>query len=258
MEPFIKTLAIEAGKILLGFFGNAATLYSKAGGVSDIVTEADIASNEYICKKIKEQYPDHGIVSEEGEGCKTDADYVWYIDPLDGTKNFATHTPMFGINIAVAYKGKVTHAAIYLPYLNDFIYAEEGKGAFLNGVKVQCSSKTNWSEGIYGIGTMKLSPQYEEFQLCYNSLTGNTGWTNSLASSAVAGMWVSCGKRDWYVGPGKNAWDYLPTTLIAKEAGCMVTNFAGEPFKPGDRGIVVANPHLFPDLLSIIKKSYSS
>jgi myo-inositol-1(or 4)-monophosphatase len=161
----------------------------------DIVTQADITSNELISKAIKKNYPSHGIISEEGEGYQTDSDYVWYIDPLDGTKNFASHTPLFGINIALVFKGDVTHAAVYLPYLKDYIYAEKGKGAFLNGKKAFCSQKEDW-QGAYGLGTMMFKSEYKIFQEGIFDLSNGTCWTNAVASSAVAGLWVSSGKRD--------------------------------------------------------------
>lgn len=255
MENFIKDTLFRAGEKILSFFGNTETLYAKQT-VADIVTEADIASNDLICEAIKKNYPDHGIVSEEGEGYQTDSDYLWCIDPLDGTKNFASQTPLFGINIALVHKGDVTHAAIYLPYLKDYIYAEKGKGAFLNGKKAICSQKEDW-KGSYGLGTVMLKPSYEKFQQGILALSEGTGWTNAVASSAVSGIWVSSGKRDWYIGPSKNAWDYVATSLIAKEAGCIVSNFEGTDYKPGDHGLVVANKFLFPELIELVKKSYS-
>ncbi len=253
MEQFIKDTLFEAGDKLLALLGNAETLYAKQT-VADIVTEADLASNVLICDAIKKHFPDHGIVSEEGEGHQPESEYQWYVDPLDGTKNFASHTPLFGINIGLTHKGEVTHAAIHLPYMKEFYYAEKGNGAYLNGEKMRCSQKEDW-KGTYGLGTIRLRENYEKFQQGINALSEETGWTNAVASSAVSGAWVSCGRRDWYIGPGANAWDYAATSLIAREAGCLVANFAGMDYRPGDRGLVVANPSLFPQLIELIKKS---
>ncbi len=254
MEKFIHDTMMVAGEKILSMFGKAAVLYSKQT-VVDIVTEADLASNAIICDAIKSAYPDHGIVSEEGEGYKTDSDYLWYIDPLDGTRNFESGTQLFGIHMALAHKGTVTYAAIYLPSLKDYCYAEKGKGAYLNGVKTECSSKKEWKES-YGLATVRFSLEHEKLLKGIHELSGNTAWTNATGSSAVAGLWVSTGKRDWYVGPSKTSWDYTTTSLIAKEAGAVVTNFAGGEYKPGDRGLVVANRLLFPELIELVKKSY--
>jgi myo-inositol-1(or 4)-monophosphatase len=139
--------------------------------------------------------------------------------------------------------------------MKEFFYAEKGKGAYLNGEKISCSQKEDW-KGTYGLGTMRLRENYEKFQQGINQLSEETGWTNAVASSAVSGAWVSCGRRDWYLGPSKNAWDYVATSLIAQEAGCVVSNFAGTDYKPGDKGLVVANKFLFPQLIELVKKSY--
>ncbi len=249
----MRETAIKAGAKILEFFGSASILYTKKSA-ADIVTEADLASNAIICEAIKEQYPDHGILSEEGEGYQEDSDHAWHIDPLDGTKNFQTGTPLFGINMALSYKGEVIHAAIYLPITNDFCYAEKGKGAFLNGSKTQCSSKEEW-KGTYGLGPIRPSAEHRALLAGIIELE-DKAWVNAIATSAVSGLWVSTGKRDWYVGPGKNAWDYAATSLIAQEAGAMVTNFAGTEYKPGDRGIVVANRFLHPQLIELVKRTY--
>lgn len=253
MEVFIKETLCRAGEKLLTLFGNTQVIYSKKD-VSDIVTEADLVSNSLISEAIKIEFPDHGIVSEEGEGYQPESQYQWYIDPLDGTKNFESHTPLFGINIALTHKGIVTYAAIYLPYTKEFFYAEKDKGAYLNGMKIICSQKENW-QGTYGLGGIRFRKDYDKFQQGISEFSEDTGWINAIASSAVSGAWVSCGRRDWYVGPGSNAWDYAATSLIAREAGCMVTNFSGSDYKPGDKGLVVANPSLFPDLIGLVKKT---
>lgn len=253
-EEFIKKIAYEAGEKILTFYGNVEILRAKANA-ADIVTEADMASNELICNAIKAEYPDHGIVSEEGDDYKPESEYQWYIDPLDGTKNFATYTPLFGINIALAHKGEVTHAAIYLPCLKDYISAEKGKGAWLNGKQVFCSDKKEW-EATYGLSTNRYRAPAVGILKKISELSNESGWNNAVASSAVAGLWVSSGKRDWYIGPGSNAWDYMATSLIAKEGGAIVTNFAGTEYKPGDKGLVVTNEFLFPQLIEMVKAEY--
>lgn len=222
-----------------------------------IVTEADLMSQEIIVTAIKKAYPDHGIVSEESEAYQPNAEYIWYIDPLDGTKNFATRVPLFGINIALAYKGAITHAAIYLPVTKEFCYAEEGKGAYLNGRKISCGVKEDW-KGVYGIGPMRFTESYAKFHAQLEEVSEKTGWVNSIASPAVSAVWVADGRRDFYIGPGKNSWDYAAPWLIAKEAGCAVANFLGKEWKPGDRGLVMSNTRLYPTLIEMVKKSYTA
>lgn len=254
MEQFITETITKAGNEIMSHFGSAEISRVKATE-NDIVTQADLASQQVISEAIKQHYPEHGIVSEESEGYQTDADYIWYLDPLDGTKNFASGVQLFGINMALSYKAEIICASIYLPALKELLYAEKGKGTFLNGTKVACSEKDTWKT-TYGIGPIRYSEPYINVMKSVDEISEKTGWINSIASPAVSAAWIACGKRDWYIGPSKNSWDYAASWLIAKEAGCIVTNFAGEEWKPGDKGIILTNKHLFPKLLEIVKTSY--
>jgi myo-inositol-1(or 4)-monophosphatase len=256
MNEHIKELLIKAGDEILKYFGTSSVLYTKKT-VTDVVTEADLASNTIICDAIKEMYPTHGIVSEEGDGYQTESEYLWYVDPLDGTKNFSTHTPLFGINIALTFKGEIVFGAIYLPITKDYCYAEKGKGAYLNDIKITCSQKEDF-KGSFGLGGIRPTEQSRAFLQKIDEISEHSAWVNAVASSAVSGLWIAAGKRDWYIGPGRNAWDYAATALIAEEAGAVVTNYAGAPYKCGDKGIVIANRVLHPTLLKFIKESYNS
>ena len=254
MEDFIKTTIVKAGEIIMSHFGVAEITHSKAT-VNDIVTEADLASQKIIVDAIKANYPEHGIVSEESEDYKMDAEYVWYIDPLDGTKNFESGVQVFGVNIALVYKGKLKYAAIYLPFLRELCFAEAGKGTFLNDKKVECSNKQNWS-GVYGVGPIKFSEKNSRFQKAISELSENTAWFNAIGCTAASGVWVASGRRDFYLGTSSNSWDYAAPAFLAKEAGCIVTNFKGEDWNPGDKGLVVANKYLHPELSEIVKEIY--
>ncbi len=254
MDQFIETTTKEAGGKLLEMFGTAKVLGAK-NGVMDIVTEADVASQEILVSAIKSTYPDHGIVSEESAAYQTDADYVWYLDPLDGTKNFSTGVQLFGINLAVTYKNKLKYAAIYLPALNDFCWAEAGRGTYLNGKKVTCSEKQNWT-GIYGLGSVQFSPKTLKFQQALDELSGHSAWTSAVACTAVSGIWMAAGKRDWYVSTLNTSWDHAAPALVAQEAGCVVTDFKGAAWQPGTDGLVVANKYLHPKLLELVQASY--
>ena len=254
LEQITKDIILKAGEAIMQHFGSSDVLRTKATE-ADIVTKADLASQEIVVDAIKERYPEHGIISEESEGYQTDAEYVWYLDPLDGTKNFASGVPLFGINLALAHKGEIIIAAINLPVMKELVYAEKGKGVFLNNKKIECSQKQEW-RGTYGLGPVKYSEQYAKLMKAINEVSMETGWVNSIASPAVCAVWIASGKRDWYIGPSKNSWDYAAPWLIAKEAGCEVSNFAGEEWKPGDKGIILTNKYLYPKLLEMVKTSY--
>lgn len=238
----------------MSFFGRTEVVRTKRQ-VTDIVTKADLVSQEVIIGAIKKKYPRHGIVSEESKDYKSDSGYIWYIDPLDGTKNFASRVPLFGINMALASEGKIKCAAIYLPATQELCYAAAGTGTYLNGKKIECSAKKDWL-GTYGLGPTGDGLECAKFQRALHFLSKGTGWVNLIGSPAVCGVWVADGRRDWYIGPSKNSWDYAAPWLVAKEAGCAVSNFAGAEWNPGDRGLVLANKYLSPKLLEIIKISF--
>ncbi len=255
MEAFIQDTARKAGAAIMELFGKSSVLYSKNDNAIDIVTEADLAANKIITDAIKSAYPDHGIISEEGQTEALSLEYVWCVDPLDGTKNFASNTPLFGVSMALMQNGEVIHAGIYAPVTDDFYYAEKGKGAFQNGQKVSCSKKDNWDES-FGIGPIRLRSKNIKFMsLCYD-LMGDGAWINCIGMTALAGAWVASGKRDWYMSAGQDMWGQAATCLLAKEAGCRVTNFAGGEYKPGDKGIVMANEFMHPGLLTAVQKAY--
>ncbi len=254
MEQFIKETIKKAGVEVLKLFGSREIVGTK-DTVVDIVTEADLLSQKIISEAIKNTYPKHGIISEEAEEYNKDAEYVWYIDPLDGTKNFASHVPLWGINVALAHNGKVINAAIYLPVTDELCYAEEGKGSYLNGSEMHCSTKMTW-DGVYGIGTIRPTPQLAAFSLKIAEVSKNTAWINAIASPAVSAVYMADGRRDFYISSGKNSWDFSAPWLICKEAGCVIKNFSGQDWNPGDKGIAISNSSLFPELFEIVKSSY--
>lgn len=260
MREFLTKIILEAGDAVMGFFGKAEVLRSKDTIVA-IVTEADLASDKIITEAIKSNYPSHGIVAEESGGHQENAEFVWHIDPLDGTKNFESGVHLFGINVALAKNKEIILAGIYLPATKELVLAEKDKGVslFLDGKerKIFCSDKHDW-KGAYGIGAIKYSSQNAKLQEAILALSENTAWVSAIASPAVSAVWVADGRRDWYTSAGKNSWDFAAPLLIAKEAGCSVSNFAGEEWKPGDRGIVMTNKFLYPELIKAVQSAYQT
>lgn len=260
MKEFLIETILEAGNVVMEFFGKARVLHSKdKDTVVAIVTEADLSSDKIITSAIKRKYPNHGIVAEESGSYQEDAEFVWYIDPLDGTKNFESRVHLFGINVALAKNEEIVLAAIYLPATNELVIAEKDGGSLLtsNGQEKKnfCSQKKDW-RGAYGIGAIRYSPQHAKLQEQILALSENTAWVSAIASPAVSTVWMADGRRDWYTSAGKNSWDFAAPLLIAKEAGCVVSNFAGEDWKLGDKGIVMTNKYLYPELIKAVRAAY--
>ena len=254
MEKFVKKISTEAGTTILKRYGKIAVKYTKRDA-TDIVTEADFAANKIIVGAIRKKYPDDSLISEESEKYIGTSDYCWIIDPLDGTRNFATGVPLFAVMIGRAYKNEMIMGAIYNPNTKEFLFAEKGHGAFLNRKRTHCSTQTSWSES-YGIMNARCSRN--SFFLpkisLYNkkSLLG----VNAFGSAAIDALYVATGRRDWKAtrDTDHGLWDLAIPAIILKESGCVVTNFKGEPWSLKDKEIVYANKYLHPKFLKIINE----
>ena len=146
-EKFIQDVARQAGGITLTFFKKAEIQYTKKDAL-DVVTQADLASNNFIIESIKRDFPNDGIISEETGESNIEAEHVWIIDPLDGTLNFSKSIPAYTVLIARARKGVVELAVIYDPIHDELCFAERGEGAYLNGVRIECSQMKNLNETV--------------------------------------------------------------------------------------------------------------
>jgi len=254
METFIKQITREAGDAILKKFGKIGVKYTKKDA-TDVVTEADLISNKILISAIKKRYPTHAILSEETGEHQNGAEYCWIIDPLDGTRNFTTRVPMFGVLVGLARNGRMEMATIYNPCTDELFFAQRGKGAFLNGKRTYCSKHRTWADS-YGLVSSNLSGKRNPVIL--RNLLKNSRkekiWVSMIGSSAVSALYQADGRRDWRVSIGGGLWDYASPALILKEAGCVVTNLKGEPWSIKDREFLAANRYLHPRLLRIVSK----
>lgn len=256
MEKFIKQITREAGDAILKKFGKIGVKYTKKDA-TDVVTEADLIANNILIRAIKKKHPTHAIISEETGEHQNGAEYCWIIDPLDGTRNFTTKVPMFGVMVGLARNGKMEMATIYNPCTNELFFAQKGKGAFLNGKKAHCSEHKTWADS-YGLVSSDMSGERNSMtmrKLLLNSKKEKI-CVSMLGSSAISTLYQADGRRDWRVSVGGGLWDYASPALILRESGCVVTNFKGEPWSIKDREIVSANKYLHSRLLKIVSKNH--
>lgn len=257
-EDFLEKTLRDAGKILLEHFGRETAVTIKGGDPHAVVTEADLASQESIVKAIKTKFPDHHVLAEEaGMDALPERmpESMWVVDPLDGSRNFESRVPLFGINIAMVREGVVELAAVHLPCTDEVCIAERDGGAFLNGRKLRASRQDVFAAS-YGIGPVrpggkKSTPFFQALQAAFPE---GSPWMNGLGSPAVSTVYVADGRRDWYVSQGSKVWDYAAPSLILKEAGCTVTNERGGVWKIGDKALIASNPFLHQELLSLIAR----
>ncbi|MGV8169385.1 MAG: inositol monophosphatase family protein [Candidatus Nanoarchaeia archaeon] len=256
-EKFIQQITKNAGKIVGELYGKVGVAYTKKNP-GDMVTKADLLSHKYLVSSIKKKYPTHGIISEEAKQDYKKTEYTWIIDPLDGTRNFATRTPLYGVMVALAKGDELLLGAIYLPELKELCFARKGKGAFLNGKQIKCSN-VNKLEYSYGTSGCRQSQKSAPINGALIEKSETTSfWVNSIGCYAVMAAYVSSGRRDWLVNSSvSGVWDLAAPYIIMKESGCKVTNINGEEFSISIQGtgLISANPVLHKEIIKIINKT---
>ncbi|MEN6520660.1 MAG: inositol monophosphatase family protein [Armatimonadota bacterium] len=229
LHEFITDTARGAGEIILSHYGQINTQRAKEGR-GDIVTEVDIESESYILSRIKEYFPDHSIVSEEaGKAGTPETGYTWYIDPLDGTRNYALGIPFFCVSIALAKDGIAEYGVIFDPLHNELFYAAKGQGAMMNNRPVRVSGETDLEDSVISISWLRSRTAYSKFASYIERISSNTSYFRRLGSAALISAYVAAGRIDAYMQGAINPWDIAAGTLLVKEAGGIVTDFAGRP-----------------------------
>lgn len=253
MDKLIQRAVVKAGKAVLKRFGKDKVSYMKSDYAWDCVTDADLMSEKIIISEIGKSHGEHGFLAEESGRSESESDYVWIIDPIDGTMNFATEVPLFGVMAALAHRNKVILSAIYLPVTKELFFAKEGKGAFLNGKKIHCSQNTELERTI-GVGQLKTRGRPAKFmKILLDNIKSEHFMLSSFGAMSVNACYVACGRRDWSVSLEGAVHDFAPAYLLLKESGCRVTDLNGRPWKLGTGGFVAANPRLHKQLLKLTK-----
>ena len=261
MQEFLKQTIREAGSIALGYYkaGVSSTNKSSRG---DVVTIANIETEKFLVNKILQQYPDHGIIGEEGgaDG-NLDAVYKWVIDPIDGTRNFANHIAFWCTMIGIEKDGKPYMGAIYDAINDELYFAEVGKGAFVNGNKISVNSYSEvehcflmYSGGVKEKEDYIYQPDnFEGYKRFLDNLIGDTGHWVHMMGSALSLCHLAAGRIDAILMNAGAYHDYLPGYIISIEAGAKFTNSDGDNWQKGRKDIVVANPKLHKNLMKLFK-----
>ena len=252
-EKFIKEIIVKAGKLTVKYFGKVGVDYTKSG-VNDVVTIADLKSQKLITDAIQKKFPEHGIIGEENERMQTNAKYVWYIDPIDGSGNYSRAIPIYGVMIALAKDNVVIMSAIYMPMTKELYFAKKNNGAFLNNKRIYCSKFKKYidSNGIMGAVWDKNRKNINASII--KNVNNGSVFISTLGSIAVNSCMVSDGRKDWIISDHGGVWDYAAPSLILRESGCTVTNSKGMPWTLKDRYMVAANPALHKELSKVIRK----
>ncbi|MBN2421950.1 inositol monophosphatase [Candidatus Woesearchaeota archaeon] len=224
MKEFIIELSKKAGKIALEELETRKVSYKSE---KNLVTNADIKIENFIKSKILEKYPLHSIISEESPEIRSDSEFTWIIDPIDGTANYAHNNPHFCISLALSKNQRVILACVFAPLTDEFYFAELGKGSFLNNKRISVSKNNILEKSmIYymaGITREILDYRLEILKL----LTNNTERVRGIGSLALETCYVAADRGDGVLRfkEGSKLWDYAAAALILEEAGGKATDF---------------------------------
>lgn len=218
-------------------------------GDADLVTEADRQSEKLIRKRIQENWPRHDILGEEAGLVDTGSEYRWYVDPLDGTTNFAHGFPVFCISMALEHKGERIAAVVYDPTRDEMFTAEKGSGASLNGERILVSKTATLAESLVATGFPSHKRHKNPNIHFYHQVTLRTHGVRRAGSAALDLCYVACGRFDGFWEFNLNPWDTAAGVLIAEEAGGKVTTFSGGAFNIDSRQTVASNGLIHDALL---------
>ncbi|MGA9526883.1 MAG: inositol monophosphatase family protein [Terriglobales bacterium] len=239
LRSTMESIAREAGKLLMEHFRHRVKIEYK--GDVDLVTVADRESEALILKGIREHFPTHDVMGEEGTRIETGSDYKWYVDPLDGTTNFAHSYPVFCVSLAVEYKGERIAGVIYDPTRDELFAAEKGSGAKLNGEPIRVSSVAKLGESLTGTGFPSHKRHKNPNIYFYHHLTLRSHGVRRAGSAALDLCNVAAGRYDGFWEFNLNPWDTAAGVLIVEEAGGRVTDFSGGPFQIASRETLASN-----------------
>jgi myo-inositol-1(or 4)-monophosphatase len=247
----MRELAREAGAMLLSYFGKVEIEYK---GDVDLVTEADRSSEKLIVSRIRKLWPNHDLVGEEGSSTETGSDFRWYIDPLDGTTNFAHGYPVFCVSIALEYKGERIAGVIYDPSRDEMFAAEKGGGARLNDSAIRVSKTKRLAESLLSTGFPSHKRHKNPNIHFYHQITLRCHGVRRAGSAALDLCCVACGRYDAFWEFNLNSWDTAAGVLLLQEAGGKVTDFTNGPFQLDSREVLATNSILHEELLAEFKQ----
>jgi myo-inositol-1(or 4)-monophosphatase len=255
LHPMLN-IAVKAARAAGAIINRASLdldlLKISAKAPNDFVTEVDHAAEHAIIDTLLAAYPGHAILAEEtgaSRGAK-DSEYVWIIDPLDGTTNFIHGFPVYCVSIALAFRGTVQQAVVYDPTRNDLFYATRGRGAFLNDKRLRVSRRTRMSECLIGTGfPFRRGDDFQRYMQMLAMVMQQCAGVRRPGAAALDLCFVAAGWTDGFFETGLNPWDVAAGSLIVTEAGGLVGNFTGEADFLHRREVVAGNPKIYAQLV---------
>jgi myo-inositol-1(or 4)-monophosphatase len=258
MTSYLETaveIAREAGALLATFFERRIPYELK--GEFDLVTEADRASEKLVVERLRSHFPAHGIVAEEGGGHASPSEFRWYVDPLDGTTNFAHSFPIFNVTLALEQAGEMLVGVIFDPIRQEMFTAERGAGAYLNGRRIRVSATRQLESALMCTGFPNRRRHLSVNLHFYHQIAMVTHGVRRTGSAAIDLAWVACGRLDAFWEFGLNPWDIAAGRLLVAEAGGQVSDMKGSRHHLTSPHLLVDNGLLHGQVLEIFSEIFA-
>ena len=248
-------IAREAGALLANYFERRVGYELK--GEFDLVTEADRASERLVVERLRSRFPSHAVVAEEGGGHESPSEYRWYVDPLDGTTNFAHSFPMFNVTLGLERAGEVVAGVIYDPLRQEMFTAERGGGAWLNNRRIRVANTGRLSDSLASTGFPSRKRHHNVNIHFYYQLAMASHGVRRTGSAALDLAYVACGRLDFFWEFGLKPWDMAAGTLLVEEAGGRVSDMKGSPHDVrSSENLLADNGALHDEVLKIFEEIF--
>jgi myo-inositol-1(or 4)-monophosphatase len=252
------TTAVKAARKAGGIISRASfdvdKLNVRAKRQNDFVSEVDHAAEDAIIRIVRDAYPDHGFLAEESGEKDMDAEYVWVIDPLDGTTNFLHGFPQYCVSIGILHKGKPENAVVFDPNRNELFTATKGAGAFVNDRRIRVSKTDKLQDALLGTGfPFRELENIDEYLKGMKRLMHMCSGIRRPGAAALDLAWVAAGRTDGFWEMGLSPWDMCAGALLVREAGGLVGDFHGEDRFMESGRIVATNAKIFAAMLKVLK-----
>jgi len=258
LHPMLNT-AVKAARAAGAIINRASLdldrLQVNSKAPNDFVTEVDHAAEAAIIDTLLSAYPGHGILAEESGSARgaRDSEYVWIIDPLDGTTNFIHGLPTYAVSIGLAHRGQVQQAVVYDPARNDLFFASKGRGAFLNDKRLRVSKRTRMADALIGTGfPFRKGDDLTHYLRILETVMKGCAGVRRPGAAALDLCYVAAVWYDAFFETGLSPWDVAAGSLIVTEAGGLVGNFTGESEFLHQREVVAGSPKIYGQLVQML------
>ena len=258
MKSFVEIaaeIAREAGASISEFARKRIGFELK--GTYDLVTEADRTSERIIVERLRQHFPTHSVMAEEGGGNTGSSEYQWYVDPLDGTTNFAHGFPVYNVSLGLERSGEIIAGVIYDPTRDEMFAAERGAGAFLNGKRIHVTNTTRLEDALTATGFPSRKRHQDVNIHFYYQLAMLSHGVRRAGAAAIDLAYVACGRVDLFWEFSLNPWDMAAGSLLVREAGGKVTSMNGDPFDLRGTNVLADNGAVHAETLELFAEIFA-